>query len=263
MAGSSWPDLIAGRTAKASEVEAKFDWLEGDIVPMTGGNQTDSVYYLGTAGARWLGVYTRSINPTTTAGGVAIGTTTANTSALLDIAGAKAVLLPRLTTTERDALTPAAGMVIYNSTLGQFQRYTNAWGILGGTVYRTQPAAQTSSSSAVTTSALNVASGGGRLNGILIAAKGKPSLTVVLDGVSVLTWTAASTGTYCYFLGAAGEVNRQPGGNTDAAGALIEFSGTSSPFLGWDFATSAAIHMAETGGSNATMTVRHIHSLIA
>lgn len=34
--------------------------------------------------------------------------------------------LPSLTTTQRDALTPAAGMVIYNSTLTVFQRYEAA-----------------------------------------------------------------------------------------------------------------------------------------
>jgi hypothetical protein len=32
-------------------------------------------------------------------------------------------LLPRLTTDQRDALTAAAGMIIYNTTLGKFQGY--------------------------------------------------------------------------------------------------------------------------------------------
>jgi len=53
MAGTSWPTLAAGRKAKASEVELKFDWIEGHLVPMTGGNMTTSVYDLGTSTAQW------------------------------------------------------------------------------------------------------------------------------------------------------------------------------------------------------------------
>lgn len=37
-----------------------------------------------------------------------------------------------LTTTERDALTPAAGQLIYNETDAQFQGYTSSWGQIGG-----------------------------------------------------------------------------------------------------------------------------------
>ena len=35
------------------------------------------------------------------------------------------VKLPSITTTQRDALTPAAGMLVYNSTLGLTQQYTS------------------------------------------------------------------------------------------------------------------------------------------
>lgn len=59
---------------------------------------------------------------------VGLGTYTPNASAKLEIAGTTgAVLLPRLTTTQRDALTPAAGMIIYNTTTGTFQGYTTTW----------------------------------------------------------------------------------------------------------------------------------------
>lgn len=37
-----------------------------------------------------------------------------------------------LTTAQRNALTPAVGMVIYNTTDGEFQGYDGAWGSLGG-----------------------------------------------------------------------------------------------------------------------------------
>jgi hypothetical protein len=59
---------------------------------------------------------------------VGVGTATPNSSAVLDISGARALLVPRLTTTERDALTAANGMIIYNTTLNQMQgRINGAW----------------------------------------------------------------------------------------------------------------------------------------
>lgn len=53
MSGTLWPALIAGQKARASDVEAKFDWLEGDLVPMSGGAITTGVYDLGTSTAAW------------------------------------------------------------------------------------------------------------------------------------------------------------------------------------------------------------------
>lgn len=60
MAGTSWPSLVAGRKAKASEVELRFDWIEGSITPMTGGNATTSVYDLGTTTAQWNKCYVKT-----------------------------------------------------------------------------------------------------------------------------------------------------------------------------------------------------------
>lgn len=59
--------------------------------------------------------------------GLAIGNTGtgAATSASLDIQGTTgALLLPRLSTTQRNALTPSNGMVIYNTTDSRIQTYT-------------------------------------------------------------------------------------------------------------------------------------------
>lgn len=53
MAGSSWPQLVAGQKAKASEVESKFDWLEGSLVPMNSGATTNAVFDVGTTTAAW------------------------------------------------------------------------------------------------------------------------------------------------------------------------------------------------------------------
>lgn len=60
MAGSSWPALVAGRKARASDVESKFDWLEGSIVPMNSGASTDAALDLGTTTAQWRFVYVAS-----------------------------------------------------------------------------------------------------------------------------------------------------------------------------------------------------------
>ncbi|MFB0924050.1 MAG: hypothetical protein QMB65_02005, partial [Vicingaceae bacterium] len=49
---------------------------------------------------------------------VGIGTTTPDTSSILDVSSTnKGLLIPRLTTTERDNITlPAKGLIIYNTT---------------------------------------------------------------------------------------------------------------------------------------------------
>lgn len=66
-------------------------------------------------------------------GKVGIGTFFATTSAKLEIAGTDgALLLPRLNTTQRNALTPTAGMQIYNTTTTQFECYVASWGPCGG-----------------------------------------------------------------------------------------------------------------------------------
>ena len=62
-------------------------------------------------------------------GNVGIGTTAPATSAKLEISSTTgALLLSRMTTTQRDALTAVNGMVIYNSTTNAFNFYENgAW----------------------------------------------------------------------------------------------------------------------------------------
>jgi len=62
-------------------------------------------------------------------GNVGIGTASPATSAKLEIAGTTgALLVPRLTTTERNALTAVNGMIIYNTTDNKMQgRINGAW----------------------------------------------------------------------------------------------------------------------------------------
>ena len=63
----------------------------------------------------------------TSDGRVGINNTAPATSALLDLASTTgALLVPRMTTTQRNALTAVNGMIIYNSTDNQFNFYENS-----------------------------------------------------------------------------------------------------------------------------------------
>jgi hypothetical protein len=65
---------------------------------------------------------------------VAIGSTSAAATAVLDITSTtKGLLAPRMTTTQRDAITtPAAGLLIYNSTTNAYNVYNGtSWGATG------------------------------------------------------------------------------------------------------------------------------------
>ena len=67
----------------------------------------------------------------TSAGNVGIGTTAPNANAILDVTSTtKAFMPPRMTTAQRDAVSsPAAGMVIYNTTTGVLNFHNGtAWG---------------------------------------------------------------------------------------------------------------------------------------
>ncbi len=66
----------------------------------------------------------------TTGGAVGIGTTSPNASALLDVTSTTQGLLPpRMTTTQRNAISsPAAGLMIYNTTTNKLNFYNgSAW----------------------------------------------------------------------------------------------------------------------------------------
>ncbi|MFB3922750.1 MAG: hypothetical protein ACE145_13580 [Terriglobia bacterium] len=65
-------------------------------------------------------------------GNVGIGTGSPATSALLDLSSnTGALIVPRMTTTQRDAMTAVNGMIIYNTTVNQMQGYINdAWAAL-------------------------------------------------------------------------------------------------------------------------------------
>ena len=79
------------------------------------------------------GVFTGNVsagNISVASGTVAIGAASATANTVLTLTSTTgALLLPRMTTTQRDAMTAANGMVIYNTTVSKFQGYgAGAWG---------------------------------------------------------------------------------------------------------------------------------------
>lgn len=61
-------------------------------------------------------------------GHVSIGASAPAASAKLDIQGTDgALVIPRMTTAQKNALTATAGMTVYDTTLGRFECYTTSW----------------------------------------------------------------------------------------------------------------------------------------
>ena len=64
---------------------------------------------------------------------VGIGAKPAAASALLELTSTTgSLLIPRMTTIQKNALTAAAGMMVYDTDLGAFHGYTTSWAGLGG-----------------------------------------------------------------------------------------------------------------------------------
>lgn len=71
--------------------------------------------------------------------GVAVGNTTPAASAALDIQSTTgALIIPRLTTAQINALTPSLGMVVFDTTLGRTQCYDGAWSACTKKILSTQ-----------------------------------------------------------------------------------------------------------------------------
>ena len=63
-------------------------------------------------------------------GDVSIGSSAPTAGAKLDIQGVNgALVVPRMTTAQKNALTATNGMIVYDTTLARFECYTSAWGV--------------------------------------------------------------------------------------------------------------------------------------
>lgn len=66
-----------------------------------------------------------------------VGSSTLSPSSVLDMTSiTKGILIPRMTTTQRDAIiSPANGLLIYNTTTSTFNKYSGSWGELSQDVF--------------------------------------------------------------------------------------------------------------------------------
>jgi hypothetical protein len=82
------------------------------------GNIGQTIYHNGTDWTNTSNLYNNGTN-------VGIGTTNPQTT--LDVSSTTGAFMPpRMTTAQRNALTPLAGMIIYNTTTGKFQGYQSS-----------------------------------------------------------------------------------------------------------------------------------------
>lgn len=85
------------------------------ILPITSGKFVYNCYMVGTA-------------PNYFAGNVSIGVISAGTGTILDVQSTTAgVRFPNMTTTQKNAITPALGTVIYDTTLNKLCVYVGSW----------------------------------------------------------------------------------------------------------------------------------------
>lgn len=126
MAGTSWAELLTLTTADSAQVNGNLDYMEGDIFPHSSGTYADNLYYAGSSSYKFKGLGTKSFSPSSTTQGIAFGKAEADTSAALDLSAMqKALYVPVMTEAVRDGLTPKNGFIIYNSTIGRVEQYSN------------------------------------------------------------------------------------------------------------------------------------------
>ncbi len=146
---------------------------------------------------------------------IGIGTETPNASAILDVSSTtRGLLLPRMTTIQRDAIaTPSAGLVIFNTTSNCLNMFTGAiWNELCGTATQgliatidcagaTHNGTLTSGSAASSVSSVISYTGGNGLpyTGQTVTSTGVTGLTATLSagtmasGAGSLTYTITGT----------------------------------------------------------------------
>lgn len=119
--GTSYTEM--GTSQLLSVPYALYAEVSGSPVP--GSDKQVTFNDGGEAGADAEFVYDKTSNH------MAIGTSTVNPSAALEISSTTGAFLPpRMSTTEREALTPELGMTIYNNSVDKLQLYTQTGGLL-------------------------------------------------------------------------------------------------------------------------------------
>lgn len=60
--GATWPALRENFTAAAEDMTSKFEWVEGDRLPMSGGVLTTTVFNIGSSSYNWNTAYFNELN---------------------------------------------------------------------------------------------------------------------------------------------------------------------------------------------------------
>jgi len=194
------------------------------------GNAGDITFYTaptGSAGAtstltNVLTIYNASSSANTLVlktGSLGVGTSSPDTSALLDLTStSKGFLAPRMTTTQRDAISsPAAGLMIYNTTTNAYNVYASgAWGAIGSGGGSSLPWTRTilTSGSGTYTVPANVnqirvqvvGAGGGGAQGYYVASLGYLEGGPGGGGGAAVIFSTSTTGsqTFSYTIGTGG-----------------------------------------------------------
>ena len=117
-----------GRHAGYSNVSGKENTFIGSGADVSSGslnNATALGYNAEATASNSIQLGNSAVTQVTTYGSVGIGTTSPNANAALEImSSSKGLLLPRMTTVQRDAIvSPVAGLILYNTTDNKVQFY--------------------------------------------------------------------------------------------------------------------------------------------
>ena len=248
-ATATHPTLTAGKVIRASDLESRYDWSEQHLWPHSTGTLVNNQFDIGNStSAYWRTGWFYSLNATTTAQGLAIGTTTVanNSDVAFEVAGTRAMLFPRMTTAQRNSLTGVNGMQIYNSSTNKFNVYENgAWQVMGQAFGFKET--QTSAIGIVATTITSF-TGSGRVFAIFAhdtnAAAAAQVLSMTIDGIG---YTVPMTnGAYQTVV----VENFQA--HTDTAFFALQTSGAfASPPRPFSFDFQTGFELKATGGTTA------------
>ena len=200
---ATWPTLSSGQVARASDVEAKFDFSEHNLWPHSTGTRVSNAFDIGdSTTAYWRTVWAYSVNATTTAQGVSLFTTSVanNSDVALEIGGARTVLVSRFTNAQESAFTGINGMLGYNSTINQFRgRQNGAWiGMAGAPIGIVARVVTHSTGGPLTTTALTF-TGSGRivtLIGVGSHVANSSTFEAIVDSITTGNFNATASGRY-------------------------------------------------------------------
>jgi hypothetical protein len=128
-------NLISMRNAAGTELLSVNGTISALTTPTINISNGSVLEYLGTGYIRGAGAlkihdtHAGNVELVVGGGNVGIGTVAPNASAILDVQSTtKGVRMPNMTTTEKNAIaSPAAGLMVYDTTLAKLCVYTTAW----------------------------------------------------------------------------------------------------------------------------------------